>query len=157
MLSRTKIVLVLILSYDWSRLNGVLAILTFVDHSLSLIVLISFLDSQASFALITTNTCSLKLQAPYSQATPWGWPYGLAHNSRIHLYKSFYEQVFLRGSTRMLLKHRKCYSPTSRKARVFKAPTWRSYKICRRRFFYYDSFHARKKKNRVLTSYLQEE
>ncbi len=76
MLSRTKIILVLILSYDWSRLNGVLAILTFVDHSLSLII--SFLDSQASFALITTNTCSLKSQAPYSRATPWGWPYGLA-------------------------------------------------------------------------------
>ncbi len=54
-----------------------LAILTFVDHSLSLII--SFLDSQASFALTTTNTCSLKLHALYSWATPWGWPDGLEH------------------------------------------------------------------------------
>ncbi len=38
MLSRTKIVLVLILSYNWSRLNGVLAILAFVDNSLNLII-----------------------------------------------------------------------------------------------------------------------
>ncbi len=99
MLSRTKITLVLILSYNWSRLNDVLTILTFVDHSLSLII--SFLDLQASFALTTTNTCSLKSQALYSQATPWGWPDGLEHNSRIPLYKSFYEQVFLRGSTKV--------------------------------------------------------
>ncbi len=77
MLSRTKIILVLILSYDWSRLNGLLAILTFVDHSLG--SLISFLDSQASFALTTTNTCSLNLQALYSRLTPWGWPDGLEH------------------------------------------------------------------------------
>ncbi len=133
------------MSYNGSRLNGVLAILTFVDHSLSLII--SFLDSQASFALTTTNTCSLKSQAPYSQATSWGWPYGLAHNSRIHLYKSFYEQVFLQGSKRKPLKRRKHYSPTSRKARIFKAPSQRSYKIHCRRTFFYKSFNARKKKN----------
>ncbi len=57
MLSRTKIILVLILSYNWSRLNGVLAILTFVDHSLSLII--SFLDHQPLLVVATTNTCSL--------------------------------------------------------------------------------------------------
>ncbi len=115
MLSRTKIILVLILSYSWSRLNGVLAILTFVDHSLSLII--SFLDSQASFALITTNACSLKSQALYSQATPWGWPDGLEHNSRIPLYKSsiqeflqtsfiqeFLQTSFLQGSTKVYKK-----------------------------------------------------
>jgi hypothetical protein len=136
MLSKTKIILVLILSYDWSRLNGVLAILTFVDHSLSLII--SFLDSQASFA-ITTNTCSLKLQAPYYRATPWGWPDGLEHNSRIHLYKSFYEKVFYevqQKSTRKPLKRWKRYSPTSRKVRVLKASSWRSYTICRQRIFF---------------------
>jgi hypothetical protein len=147
MLSRTKIILVLILSYNWSRLNGVLAILTFVDHSLSLIM--SFLDSQASFAITTNNTCSLKSQAPYSQATPWGWPDSLEHNSRIHLYKSFYEQVFYeiqQKSTRKPLKRRKRYIPTSRKARVLKAPSRRSYKIHRQRFFSYELFNARKKK-----------
>jgi hypothetical protein len=137
MLSRTKIILVLILSYDWSRRNGVLAILTFVDHSLSLII--SFLDSQASFALTTTNTCSLNLQAPYSCLTPWGWPDNLEHSSRIPLYKSFYEQVFFKvqqKSTRKPLKHWKRYIPTSRKAGVFKAPSRRSYKICRQRIFF---------------------
>ncbi len=101
MFSRTKIILVLILSYDWSRLDGVLAILTFVDHSLSLII--SFLDSQASFALTTTNTCSLKLQALYSQATPWGWPDGLEHNCRIHL-QEFSQTSFLQGSTKVYKK-----------------------------------------------------
>ncbi len=150
MLSRTKIILVLLLSYKWSRLNGVLVILTFVDHFLSLII--SFLDSQASFALTTTNTCSLKLQALYSWATPWGWPDGLEHNSRIpwtsHLYKSFYEQVFLRGSTRKPLKRWKRYIPTSRKTGVLKAPSRHSYKIRRQRiFFSYELFHARKKKS----------
>ncbi len=55
------------------------------------------MDSQASFAMTTTNTCSLKLQAPYSQATPWGWPDGLDHNSRIPLYKSSIQE-FLRTS-----------------------------------------------------------
>ncbi len=105
MLSRTKIILVLILSYNWSRLNGVFMILTFVDHSLSLII--SFLDSQASFA-ITTNTCSLKSQAPYSRATPWGWPDGLEHNSRIPLYNSSIEEFLrtslLQGSTKVYKK-----------------------------------------------------
>ncbi len=66
------------------------------------------------------------------------------------LYKSFYEQVFQnkvpQESTRTSLKRWKCYSPTSRKAGVFKAPSRRSYKICRRRFFSYESFNARKKK-----------
>ncbi len=60
-------------------------------------------------------------------------------------------------STRTPLKRRKCYSPTSRKARVFKAPSQRSYKIHHQRFFSYESFNARKKKNLVPTSYLQEE
>jgi hypothetical protein len=36
----------------------------------------------------------------------------------------------------MLLKRRKRYSPTSRKARVFKAPLRCSYKICRRRIVF---------------------
>jgi hypothetical protein len=36
----------------------------------------------------------------------------------------------------MLLKRRKRYSPTSRKARVLKAPLRRSYKIRRRRNFF---------------------
>ena len=144
MLSTTKIILVLILSYDWSRLNGMLAIFTFVDHSLSLII--SFLDSQASFALTTTNTCSLKLQALYSQATPWGWTDGLEHNSRIHLCKSFYEQVFLRGSTRKPLKRWKRYSPTSRKGRVFKAPSRHSYKIRRWDFLSYELLNLGKQR-----------
>ncbi len=148
MLSRTKIILVLILSYDWSRLNGVLTILTFVDHSLSLIS--SFLNSQASFALTTTNTCSLKSQALYSQATPWGWPDGLEHNSKIPLYKSFYEQVFYevqQKSTRKPLKRRKCYIPTSRKAGVFKAPLRRSYKIrCQRISFPTSPFTQERRK-----------
>jgi hypothetical protein len=137
MLSRTKIILVSILSYNWSRLNDVLVILTFVDNSLSLIIF--FLNSQASFALTITNTCSLKLQAPNSRATPWGWPDGLEHNSRIPLYKSSYEQVFYKvqqKSTRKPLKRRKRYIPISRKVGVFKAQSLHSYKICRWRNFF---------------------
>ena len=44
----------------------------------------------------------------------------------------------------MLLKRWKRYSPTSRKARVLKAPLWHCYKICPQRFFSYESFNARK-------------
>ncbi len=63
----------------------------------------------------------------------------------------------LRGSTRTSFKHWKRYSPTSRIARVFKPLLRRSYKICHWRFFSYKLFNARKKKNLVQTSYLQEE
>ncbi len=52
--------------------------------------------------------------------SPWGWPDGLVHNSRI-LRTSFLGTRFhklLQESTRMPFKHRKRYSPTSRKARV---------------------------------------
>jgi hypothetical protein len=55
------------------------------------------------------------------------------------MYKSFYEQVFYevqQESTRMLLKRRKRYSPTSRKAKLCKAPSQRSYKICHQRNFF---------------------
>jgi hypothetical protein len=60
------------------------------------------------------------------------------------LYKSSIQE-FLRTSflhevqpksTRKPLKRRKRYSPTSRKARVLKALSRRSYKICRRRNFF---------------------
>jgi hypothetical protein len=76
MLSRTKIILVLIVSYDWSRLNGVLAILTFVDHSLSLTI--SFLDHQPLLLILTTLilvASSCKLLNP--RLSTWGWPSGL--------------------------------------------------------------------------------
>ena len=76
------------------------------------------------------------------------------------MYKSFYEQVFYevqQKSTRKPLKRRKRYIPTSRKAGVFKALSRHSYKIRRQRIFSYESFNARKKKNLVTTSYLQEE
>ncbi len=152
MLSRTKIILVLIFSYNWSRLNGVLAILTFVDHSLSLII--SFLDSQASFA-ITTDTCSLKLRALYSWVTPWGWPDGLEHNSRIPLYKSsiqeFLRTSFLRGST-------KVYKKATQASRALK-PYFKESEGTQgsvmvflldspsKKFFSYKSFNARKKKS----------
>ncbi len=79
------------------------------------------------------------MQAPYSRLTPWGWPDGLEHNSRIPLYKSFYEQVFYevqQKSTRKPLKRWKCYIPNSRKAGVFKAPSRHSYKICCWRNFF---------------------
>jgi hypothetical protein len=54
------------------------------------------------------------------RVSPWGWPDGLVHNSRIlrtrFLRTRFYK--LLRVSTRTPFKRRKRYSPTSRKARV---------------------------------------
>ncbi len=53
----------------------------------------------------------------------------------------------------MLLKHRKRYSLTSRKARVFKAPSRRSYKIrCRRNFF--STSHLTQERRKVSTNEL---
>ena len=76
------------------------------------------------------------------------------------MYKSFYEQVFYKvpqESTRTPFKRQKCYIPTSRKARVFKAPSRRLTRFAVEEFFPYESFNARKKKSLVPTSYLQEE
>ncbi len=54
------------------------------------------------------------------RVSPWGWPDGLVHKSRIlqtrFLRTRFYE--LLQVSTRTPFKCRKRYSPTSRKARV---------------------------------------
>ncbi len=51
--------------------------------------------------------------------------------TRVSTNKFFYEVQ--QKSTRKTLKCRKRYIPTSRKAGVFKAPSWSSYKIHRRR------------------------
>ncbi len=67
------------------------------------------------------------------------------------IYKSFYEQVILQGSTRKPLNCRKRYSPTSRKARVFKAPPRRSYKIRRQRIFFPTSPLTQERKKIVPT------
>ncbi len=75
MLSRTKIILVLIVSYDWSRLNGVLEILTFVDHSLSLII--SFLDHQPLLILTTLILVASCRKLLNPCLSTWGWPSGL--------------------------------------------------------------------------------
>jgi hypothetical protein len=81
MLSRTKIILVLIVSYDRSRLNGVLAILIFVDHSLNLII--SFLDHQPLLVLTTLILVASSRNLLNPCLSIWGWPSGLDHNSKI--------------------------------------------------------------------------
>ncbi len=155
MLPRTKIILVLILSYNWSRLNGVLAILNFCRSLSKSHNLISFMNSQASFALTTTNTCSLKLQALYSRATPWGWPDGLEHNSRIPLYKSsiqeFLQTSFLWGSTKV---YKKATQASELLQPYFKESKGTQGSVAvflqdslSKKFFPYESFNARKKKS----------
>ncbi len=72
-----------------------------------------------------------------------------SHLYKVKMYQSFYEQVSYKvqqGSTRKPLKCLKRYSPSSRKARVFKPPSRRSDKICCQRFFSYESFNAKKRK-----------
>jgi hypothetical protein len=69
------------------------------------------------------------------------------------MYKSFYEQVFLQ--TRFNKGLQEHPSSPSRKARVFKPPSRRSYKIRHWRIFSYELFNARKKKNLVQMSYLK--
>jgi hypothetical protein len=53
----------------------------------------------------------------------------------------------------MLLKRWKRYSPTSRKVRVFKAPSRRSYKICHQRIFFPTS-HFTQERRKISTNEL---
>ncbi len=72
------------------------------------------------------------------------------------MYKSFYKQVTMRVY-QSVFQALEALQPYFKESEGVQASVAAFYKICRQSFFSYESFNARKKKNLVPTSYLQEE
>ncbi len=84
------------------------------------------------------------------RVSPWGWPDGLVHNFRVLQTSFLWTRLnkLLRESTRTPFKRQKCYSPTSRQARVLvvQASVVGFLQDSPSSFFSYDLLNSRKRR-----------